>query len=58
MHHDAEHQHRDDHLDQLDEAVAQRLELDGEVREEQARHDAEHQRDDHLTEEEIWRNVA
>jgi hypothetical protein len=31
VHHDAEHQHRDDHLDQLDEAVAQRLELDAEL---------------------------
>ncbi|MNS84899.1 hypothetical protein D3C72_1187430 [compost metagenome] len=51
MHHHAEHQHGNDHLDQLDEAVTQRLELGGELGRKEADEHADHQCDDHLSEE-------
>ena len=57
VHHDAEHDHRDHHLDQLDEAVAQRLGLHREVRPGHADENAERERDDDLEEqrfEKIW----
>ena len=41
----------DRHLDELDEAVAERLQLDSEVGPDDPDHDAEHERDDHLAEE-------
>ena len=50
MHDDAEHDHRDDHLDQLDEAVAERLQLDGEFGPDEAEDDAEDERQHDLAE--------
>ena len=48
QHHRAEDDGRDQHLDQLDEAIAQRLELHGQVRHEVADQHADHDRDQHL----------
>ena len=50
VHDDAEHQHRDDHLDQLDEGVAERLELDRRLRPDEADDDADGERQQHLAE--------
>ncbi|MPM58949.1 hypothetical protein SDC9_105784 [bioreactor metagenome] len=51
MHHHTEHQHRNDHLDQLDEAVAQRFELDGEFGRCKPQKNPDGQRYQHLPEE-------
>ena len=51
VHHDAEDERRDDHLDELDEAVAERLHLRGEVGPEDADDDAEDEGDHDLAEE-------
>ena len=50
MHHHAEHQHRDDHLDELDETIAQRLEFDGPFRRHQADDDPDDESHHHLPE--------
>ena len=50
VHDDAEHDHGNQHLDQLDEAVAERLGLHREIRPRHPDEDAEHERDDDLKE--------
>ncbi len=57
MHHDAEHERRDRHLDELDEGIAERLERYGKAGPQDPDHDAEHERNDHLAEQrlqEVW----
>ena len=53
MHDDAEDDWRDNHRNQLQKSVAQKLELDGEVRHRHAQHDAQQQRDKNLNEERL-----
>ncbi len=50
VHHDAEHDRRDDHRDQLEEGVAEDLQLDGEIGHRHAEHDPEQQRHQNLYE--------
>jgi hypothetical protein len=50
VHHDTEHQHRNDHLDQLDECVAERLELDREFGDDEAEDDPDHESQQDLAE--------
>src|SRR3954468_12513858 len=53
VHDDAEHDWRDDHRNQLQKSVAQKLELDREVRHRHAQHDAQQQRGKNLNEERL-----
>ena len=48
MHHHAEHQHRDDHFDQLDESITQGFELDRELRNQKPQQYADDEGNDHL----------
>ena len=50
VHDDAEHEHRDDHLDELDERIAERLELDRRLGPDEADDDADDERQHHLAE--------